>query len=80
MLDHFLTSALEIVIVLDIIGIAAYFILGGLRSKEPKTAGNASWWQRLLPGRPANATNAPPIEEASQSFSRVLYGFQNGLS
>ena len=73
MLEGFLTSALEIIIILDIIGIAAYFILGGLRKRDRR--------RDLKPAlAPEPAKAAVPLQEAAQAFSRVLYGFEKGLN
>ena len=33
MFDQFLTSVLQVVVVVDILGVIAYFVLSGLRSK-----------------------------------------------
>jgi hypothetical protein len=80
MLERFLTSALEVIIILDIIGIAAYFILGGIRAKKRQTS-----QETLLNTDHATTESSPlsppplPLNEAAQTFSRVLYGFQKGL-
>ena len=34
MFDHFLTSILQVVIVVDILGAIAYFVLGGMKQKK----------------------------------------------
>ena len=75
MLEGFLTSALEIIIILDIIGIAAYFILGGLRKRDRRRAPTPS-----LAPEFAEANVAVPLQDAAQAFSRVLYGFEKGLN
>lgn len=75
MLEGFLTSALEIIIILDVIGIAAYFILGGLRKRDRRSASPPP-----LAIEPANTQNAVPLHDATQAFSRVLYGFEKGLN
>ena len=88
MLDRFLTSVLEVIIVLDLLGIIAYFVLGGLRSKNSaaeRTAKDPSskappFWQRLPWRRSQPVGETMPLPDATQSFSRVLYSFEQGLS
>jgi len=92
MFDHFLTTLLQIVIVVDIIGAIAYFALGALRRKqranEPQLSteqavkphavelDNRSFWQKLLPNRQMALARSQEIDK----LRHVLYSFQDGLT
>ncbi len=84
MFDDFLSSTLKIIIVLDIIGLIAYFVLGAIKAQKQKQVplpqtlpGKRSWWRRSsnpLPPEPADS-----LQEACVSLKRVLYSFEKGL-
>ena len=83
MFDQALTSILQIVIIVDILGVIAYFALGALRPtqknrshvSESRSPGSYLPWQRRnkLQPIPATATEFDQLR-------RVLYGFRNGLA
>jgi len=82
MFDQFLTTILQIVIVVDVLGAIAYFALGGFKSKKnEKTvvleAPTPSLWSRLL------RRQQPQMAAASQSdfdnLRRVLYSYEESL-
>ena len=82
MMDQFLTTILQVVIAIDIIGAIAYFVLGGLKSKDGEKnmaleAPTASFWSRLLRRR----QKAPVLATESDfdKLHRVLYSYEEGL-
>lgn len=86
MMDHFLNSLLQIIIVLDVLGLLAYFVLGGLKSKK-KTApvsvqapAGPGFWSRLRQRLPTRAGNREELDEALGNLKRVLYSYQQGLA
>ena len=82
MMDQFLTTILQVVIAIDIIGAIAYFVLGGFKSKdgeknialEPPTA---SFWSRFL--RRRQKALVPATESDFDKLRRVLYSYEEGL-
>ena len=79
MLDHFLTSVLQLVIVIDILGVIAYFVLGGLkRGTTQPTASGSPFWDRLPWRRPRAV--APATDGDFSQLRRVLYSYQEGLA
>ena len=91
MFDDFLSSTLKIIIVLDIIGVIAYFGLGAIKAHKqkqqptlaPVAIPKRSWWQRSWWQRtPQNITaeSSATLQEACVSLKRVLYSFEKGLT
>lgn len=87
-MDQFLTHLLQIVIVLDVVGALAYFLLGTLRrakrteAQQPQAAPLLSpsslWgelWLRLRPRR----RFAPVPARDMERLRSVLYSFEEGL-
>ena len=87
MLDHFLTSILQITIILDILGAIAYFVLGGFRPRTQKEVKSqtlrehrrtlGALWERL-PWRLAQPVPASEIE--FDQLKSILYSYQEGLA
>ncbi|MBI2505064.1 MAG: hypothetical protein HYW07_17745 [Candidatus Latescibacteria bacterium] len=86
MMDHFLNSLLQVVIVLDVLGLLAYFALGSLRAKKklaPIQAPAApGFWARLRQRIPATAMGqrSEDLDAALGNLKRVLYSYQQGLA
>ena len=82
MFDHFLNYILQIVIVLDVLGAIAYFVLGALhkqnRATPPIELKNPSLWQRLFARSQPQAV--PATDRDFARLQEVLYGFQLGLA
>jgi len=89
MFDNFLTSILQVVIVIDILGAIAYFVLGGLKRKKRlalEVSGKESapeivplrqpFWKRLSLRQPRPV---PATEGDFDQLRRVLYSYQEGL-
>ena len=83
MLDHFLTSLLQIIIVVDILGVVAYFVLGVLKPKPQKEAvplrSGESIWTRL----PWFRRPRPAVQASDADFDqlrRILFSYQEGLA
>ena len=89
--DNFLTSVLQIVIALDILGVIAYFTLGGFKPKTHKKqvelvtvkapSARKPLRERLTGRRP------PPVADHVKSrgseldtLKRILYSYQEGLT
>lgn len=88
MMDHFLNSLLQVVIILDVLGLLAYFVLGSLKSKKkPASApvqvlAEPGFWSRLrqrLPGR-VGGQGGENLDAALDNLKRVLYSYQQGLA
>ena len=86
MMDPFLNSLLQIVIILDVLGLLAYFVLGGLKRKKqivpvpiPAPAG-PGFWSRLRQRLPARAESREELDEALGNLKRVLHSYQQGLA
>lgn len=85
-MDHFLTAVLQLVIILDILGVIAYFVLGGLRSRSrkrlpepaPVPPSHPSLWDRLR-WRSALGESPETLAPALDNLKRVLYSYQQGL-
>jgi len=93
MFDDFLSSTLKIILVLDIIGVIAYFGLGAFKRHKQKqptlapisvsntvsnTVSKPSWWRRTP--RRITAESSATLQEACVSLKRVLYSFEKGLA
>lgn len=84
-MDHYLNSVLQVIIALDVLGIVAYFVLGGIRSRaskkqlvpQPVTPRPASLWNRLR--WRSSCEPAESLEPAFANLRRVLYSYQQGL-
>lgn len=86
MMDHFLNSLLQVVIILDVLGLLAYFVLGGLKRKKKaipapvvQLAG-PGFWARLRQRLPVGAGSREDLDEALDNLKRVLYSYQQGLA
>lgn len=86
MMDHFLNSLLQVVIILDVLGLLAYFVLGGLKSKKKvaptpvQVPAEPGFWSRLRERLPVRAGNGEDLDEALGNLKRVLYSYQQGLA
>ena len=82
MLDHFLNYLLLIVIVIDVLGVIAYFALGALKKKKrvpiPIDLKGPTLWQRLFARQ--KPQTVPATDKDFARLQRVLYGFQEGLA
>tara|TARA_Y100000588_G_scaffold280120_1_gene297066 strand:- start:574 stop:822 length:249 start_codon:yes stop_codon:yes gene_type:complete len=82
MFDQVLTSILQIVIVVDILGVIAYFVLAGLRPKQADSGASESpSLSSYLPWR--RRCNLQPVRATATEFDQlrqVLYGFRSGLA
>jgi hypothetical protein len=89
MFDDFLSSTLKIILILDIIGVIAYFGLGAFKTHKQKqptlvpisvsnTVSKPSWWRRTP--RRITAESSATLQEACVSLKRVLYSFEKGLA
>ena len=80
MLDQFLTTILHVVIVVDILGVIAYFVVGGLRTSpqqeiKPRRTLSVLGW---LPWRRPQVV--PATESEFSKLKRVLYSYKEGLA
>ena len=86
MMDHFLNSLLQIVLVHDVLGLLAYFVLGSLRAKKKPASvqvpSEPGFWARLRQRFPATAAEQPSedLDAALGNLKRVLYSYQQGLA
>ena len=84
MFDHFLTSILQIILVLDVLAVVAYFVFGGLKRKSDADFGRPRFRDFLpsLPGRwPWQRETVVPARAADFADLRsVLYSFGDGLA
>jgi hypothetical protein len=93
--DHLLTSVLQVVIVLDVLGLVAYFLLGGLKSRRQRKAlqlapvpvdapaSARSLFHGLSWRRAPSAAAVPAavsLEVAYADLRRVLDGYHEGLA
>jgi hypothetical protein len=77
MFDQFLTSVLQIVIVVDVIGVIAYFVLSGMRNKN--NAGPSRSLLSYLPWH-REPSLVPATSSEFDQLRQVLYGFRQGLT
>ncbi|MBT4500950.1 MAG: hypothetical protein HOC74_24685 [Gemmatimonadetes bacterium] len=90
MFDNFLTSILQVVIVIDVLGAIAYFVLGGLKRKKRQAleqSGHAQpaeviplhepFWKRFSWGHPRPI---PATEGDFDQLRQVLYSYREGLA
>ncbi len=84
MFDYFLTSILQIILVLDVLAVIAYFVLGGLKRKSDAEFGRSGFRDFLpsLSGRwPWHREPAVPARAADFADLRnVLHSFGDGLA
>ena len=82
MFDQVLTSILQIVIVVDILGVIAYFVLAGLRPKQAEShASESRLLASYLPWR--RPGHLQPVRATATEFDQlrqVLYGFRSDLT
>ena len=78
MFDQVLTTILQIVIVADILGLVAYFVLDALRpaapAEVPLSAGGSSFFDRFSFRR--RRAVAPASELEFDQLRRVLYSYR----
>ena len=60
MFEHFLTDLLKIVIVLDVLGVVAYFLLGVLKPKSGVEPANPALSELASPPVPQAGKQLPP--------------------
>ncbi len=84
-MDLFLNSVLQVIVALDVLGIIAYFVLGGIRSRSRKKqpaiqplSRPSSLWDRLG-WRSAPRESPEVLEPAFANLRRVLHSYQQGL-
>lgn len=80
MFDHFLTTVLQIIIVADVLGLIAYFVLGALKpqAREKNIPRPSSFWSRMPWGN-----SKAPLAATHNEFGKlkdILHGYQQGLS
>ena len=89
MMDHFLNSLLQIVIVLDLLGLLAYFVLGALKRRkqaaEPVPAlvmveQRPGLWTRFRQRLSFHPGGQEDVDAALDNLRRVLYSYQQGLA
>ncbi|MCC7263302.1 MAG: hypothetical protein IT369_12355 [Candidatus Latescibacteria bacterium] len=91
MMDHFLNSLLQIVIVLDLLGLLAYFALSALKRRKQAAEPVALPAMALVEERPGLWTRfrqrlsfrpggQEDVEAALDNLRRVLYSYQQGLA
>lgn len=93
MLNDFLTHTLQVIIILDVVGVIAWFVLAARRDRStsaelpaPSMAVDESLvetsaWQRLT-GRPARAAAAPQtgMDDALGQLRQVLDSYRSSLA
>ena len=84
MFDHFLTAILQIILVLNVCAIVAYFVLGGLKPKTGSATDGAGIRELVhslsarWPWRREPALQAQAADFAN--LRRVLYSYGDGLA
>ena len=82
MFDHFLTTVLQIIIVVDVLGLIAYFILGALRPETQKQnlplPQRTPFWNRL-PWRNSQAQVVATSSEFGK-LKQILHSYREGLA
>jgi hypothetical protein len=76
MLPGFLTTALEIIIILDVCGVIAYFTITGFARMKDKKEGLSPALQNTQPGLPALATEGitmPAILNVPERITSTVY-------
>lgn len=88
MMDQFLNSLLQVVVILDVLGLLAYFVLGTLKRQKKvvptpiQLPAEPGFWSRLrerLPRRIGGA-GGENLDVALDNLKRVLYSYQQGLA
>lgn len=88
MFDHLLTLILQAVILIDLLGAIAYFILGGIRHKKQAAKAipvaaplvvpiRPPFWSRLFSRR---TQPAPATQDDFEQLRQILQSFQEGLN
>ena len=89
MMDHFLNSLLQVVIILDVLGLLAYFVLGGLKRQKKaipapvvQVPDGPGFWSRLRQRLPVQVggQGGENLDLALDNLKRVLYSYQQGLA
>ncbi len=86
-MDHFLSSLLQIVIVLDLLGLLAYFVLGALKRRKKAEAAPVApipaepgLWRRFRQRLSFRPGNQEDMDAALDNLRRVLHSYQQGLA
>lgn len=89
MFDHFLSSILQVIIVIDVLGAIAYFVLGGLKYRNRKASQAVTepspvevvplqpFWKRFWPRRPEPV---PATEGDFAQLRNILFSFREELA
>ena len=90
MFDHFLSSILQVIIVIDVLGAIGYFVLGGLKHRNRKTSQaviqpspvevtplRQPFWKRFWQRRPEPV---PATEGDFAQLQNILFSFREGLA
>lgn len=88
MMDNFLNSLLQVVIILDVLGLLAYFVLGSLKTKTKaapapvQVLAPPGFWSRLRERLPVQmgGQGGENLDAALDNLKRVLYSYQQGLA
>lgn len=94
MMDQFLNSLLQIVIVLDVFGLLAYFVIGALKRRRRQAETPAPTtpialtqperqpgrWRRLRQRLSFRPAGHEDLDAALGNLRRVLYSYQQGLA
>ena len=80
MFDSFLTSILQIIIVVDILAVVAYFVLGGFKRKGSAKIASPATPKFRFNKKARPATLASNLPDAFGDLKRVLYSFERGLA
>jgi len=88
MMDQFLSSLLQVVIVLDVVGLLAYFALGALKRRRKSVPAPApvpvvarpGWWQRVRQRLSFRPGSQEDLEASLHNLRRVLHSYQQGLA
>jgi hypothetical protein len=84
MFDHFLTTILQTILIFDVLAIAAYFVLGGLKRRTQIDSGRplfGNLGHSLFERWPWSREAAVPARAVDFADLRnVLYSFREGLT
>ncbi|MBM3280677.1 MAG: hypothetical protein FJY95_21755 [Candidatus Handelsmanbacteria bacterium] len=88
MMDQFLSALLQIVILLDVVGLLAYFVLGALKRRRESVPAPASvaavarpgWWQRVRQRLSFPPGSQEDLEASLHNLRRVLHSYKQGLA
>ena len=88
MMDHFLNNLLQVVVILDVLGLLAYFVSGALKRQRKvvpapiQLPAEPGFWARLRDRLPARigGQGGENLDAALDNLKRVLYSYQQGLA